>query len=204
MEYKKDQIIKIALKRFAHYGFNKTTMSEIAVDLGITKANLYYYYPDKNSLVKDVLLMLAEVAEEQELAILTSYDGDLLSSLDQLLELKAALMREYYVLHISENLEWIKGQGIGSLLEEMHHKDIEMVKELFTKATERGEVHFDEVGQAAASYIQIIKGLSLIGCVADMISGMPNVNNVETILKNQKYATSLIFEDKNHIKIKSN
>lgn len=196
MDDRKEQIIEVALKRFAHYGFNKTTMSEIAVDLGITKANLYYYYPDKNSLVKDVLLTLSTKVEKEELKILASYNGDLLDALNQLLELNAHFMREYYILHISENLEWIKGHGIGTLLEEMHAKDVNIVGDLFAKAVKAGEVEFDDVTQAASSYVQIVKGLSLMNCVGDMISGMPNVSNVEAILQSQKYATSFIFNGK--------
>ncbi|UZJ66593.1 TetR/AcrR family transcriptional regulator [Sphingobacterium sp. KU25419] len=37
---KKELIIAAAIRRFAHYGFSKTTMNEIAEDVKITKANL--------------------------------------------------------------------------------------------------------------------------------------------------------------------
>ncbi|MBB1643791.1 TetR/AcrR family transcriptional regulator [Sphingobacterium sp. UME9] len=47
MEDRKDQIIHAAIRRFMHYGFSKTTMNEIAEDIKITKANLYYYYSEK-------------------------------------------------------------------------------------------------------------------------------------------------------------
>lgn len=43
-------IIEAALKRFAHYGLSKTTMTEIAKDISFSKALLYYYFPDKLSL----------------------------------------------------------------------------------------------------------------------------------------------------------
>ena len=43
MDSKKNQIISAAVKRFGHFGYAKTTMNELADDLVITKANLYYY-----------------------------------------------------------------------------------------------------------------------------------------------------------------
>lgn len=43
-------IIEAARKRFAHYGLDKTTMNEIAADIGMSKASLYYYFPDKERL----------------------------------------------------------------------------------------------------------------------------------------------------------
>ncbi|MET3114502.1 TetR/AcrR family transcriptional regulator [Pedobacter sp. CG_S7] len=48
-------IINAALKRFAHYGLAKTTMTEIAKDISFSKALLYYYFPDKLSLYVNVI-----------------------------------------------------------------------------------------------------------------------------------------------------
>lgn len=43
-------ILEAAAKRFVHFGLAKTTMMDIAHDLAMSKALLYYYFPDKNSL----------------------------------------------------------------------------------------------------------------------------------------------------------
>ncbi|TDS17595.1 TetR/AcrR family transcriptional regulator [Sphingobacterium paludis] len=196
MDNKKEQIVQAALKRFAHYGFNKTTMSEIAVDLSITKANLYYYYPDKNALIKDVLIYISEDILRNQYSIIDGYQMNLLDVLNALLETRASFLRDYYVLHISENLEWIKGQGVGTVLEALHGKDIEMMTVLFKKAMDQGEVALDDVQQDAACYIEVIKGLSLIRSVSDVLSGMPNAYNVDEILESQKRATAFIFENK--------
>ncbi|WP_437919549.1 TetR/AcrR family transcriptional regulator [Sphingobacterium sp. LRF_L2] len=196
MENKKDHIIQVALKRFAHYGFSKTTMSEIAADLNITKANLYYYYPDKDSLIKDVLVHISEEIVNREYGILETYDGNLLNTLNNLLEVRADFLKEYYVLHISENLEWIKGQGVGTILEALHQKDIELMSDLFGRAVKAREVLLDDVQADAASYVHVIKGLSLLCSVGDVISGMPNSRNVEEILESQKQATKFIFNNK--------
>ncbi len=196
MDSKKEQIIQAALKRFSHYGFHKTSMSEIAVDLNITKANLYYYYPDKNALIKDVLAYISDEILTQQYAVLNQYDGSLLDVLCKLLEVKADFLKDYYVLHINENLEWIKGQGIGTLLEEFHYKNIEIVEDLLERATKYGEIEINSINEAATSYTEIMEGLSLIRSVSDMISGMPNAYNVDVILESQKKATKFIFNNK--------
>lgn len=56
-EQKVTRIVDAAQKRFAHYGLAKTTMNDIADDLGISKASLYYYFPDKESIFKYVVQM---------------------------------------------------------------------------------------------------------------------------------------------------
>ena len=40
-------ILDAASKRFSHYGYQKTTMSEIASDLSMSTGNLYRFYPSK-------------------------------------------------------------------------------------------------------------------------------------------------------------
>ncbi len=48
-------ILNAARKRFAYYGFSKVTMDEIAADIGMGKASLYYYFPTKESLFQEVI-----------------------------------------------------------------------------------------------------------------------------------------------------
>ena len=48
-------IIEAARDRFAHYGFSKVTMEEIASDVELGKASLYYYFPTKEDLFRAVI-----------------------------------------------------------------------------------------------------------------------------------------------------
>jgi len=52
---KLNKIIEAAQRRFGVYGLEKTSMREIASDLGISKASLYYYFPDKEHLYVHVI-----------------------------------------------------------------------------------------------------------------------------------------------------
>src|ERR1035437_7629654 len=52
---KVQMIIEVAQKRFGLYGLEKTSMREIADDLNLSKASLYYYFPDKENLYKAVV-----------------------------------------------------------------------------------------------------------------------------------------------------
>ncbi|HEB58086.1 MAG TPA: TetR/AcrR family transcriptional regulator [Gammaproteobacteria bacterium] len=45
------QILEAAQRRFQTYGFTKTTMAEIASDLGMSAANLYRYFHNKQDIV---------------------------------------------------------------------------------------------------------------------------------------------------------
>ena len=56
---KQEQIVEAAIRRFSHFGIAKTTLTEIADDLTITKQVLSYYFPDKQRLVEAVSVKLA-------------------------------------------------------------------------------------------------------------------------------------------------
>lgn len=47
---KEQQILDAALKQFARFGFKKTTMEDVAAEVGMTKSNLYFYVANKREL----------------------------------------------------------------------------------------------------------------------------------------------------------
>ena len=59
-DIKKEKILEAAHQRFLHYGYSKTTMNEIAGDLSLSKALLYYYFPDKSQLYTAVMRKVAD------------------------------------------------------------------------------------------------------------------------------------------------
>lgn len=52
---KEHRILDAAQSRFARFGFSKVTMDEIAEDVGLAKASLYYYYPAKEHVFRAVI-----------------------------------------------------------------------------------------------------------------------------------------------------
>src|ERR1700712_3084786 len=58
-DIKRERILEASYQRFLHYGYAKTTMNEIAGDLSMSKALLYYYFPDKSQLYIAVMRKLA-------------------------------------------------------------------------------------------------------------------------------------------------
>jgi TetR/AcrR family transcriptional regulator len=49
------RILNAAQERFARFGYSKATMDEIAGDVQMGKASLYYYYPTKEKLFQAVI-----------------------------------------------------------------------------------------------------------------------------------------------------
>ena len=128
MDTRKEQIVAAAVKRFGHYGYAKTTMNELAEDLGITKANLYYYYADKMALFLDVVKILFEDLYTQEAAIIDEYKKGFMESLMKIIDFRAAHFKKYFALqlNVSENFEWAKGNEAQNMFCCIQEKEIEL------------------------------------------------------------------------------
>lgn len=196
MDKRKEEIVEVALRRFCHYGFNKTTMNEIAEDMKITKANLYYYYQDKSALIKDAITLVADELFEKEEDIIEGYTGDVIGTLYEILNLRASYLSKYYMLHIDENLEWIKGVEMACVIEDLYKRDVSAVKKLFSKAVKMGNVKIKDIDEASVSFVEIMKSLGIMHNVQDIMSGIPNKDNVCHIVESQKRAIRLIFEER--------
>ncbi len=52
---KKELIKRAGIKSFAAYGYNKTTLEDIAGMLGMKKNSLYYYFESKEALFREII-----------------------------------------------------------------------------------------------------------------------------------------------------
>jgi len=94
------RILEAALRTFARYGFKKTTLEDIAGELGMTKGNLYLYAKDKRDLYeKSVAHAFREwqerVAEDME------------SKKDVVVRFRVMCVKAYQYLSLNEDLQSI-------------------------------------------------------------------------------------------------
>ncbi len=63
-EAKQDLILDAASRRFGQFGYAKTSVDEIARDLGIGKATIYHYFRSKEEILLNVVKREAEFLKE--------------------------------------------------------------------------------------------------------------------------------------------
>lgn len=51
----RDTILTVAARLFASQGYTAVSMSDVAADVGVTKANLYHHFKDKDQLIRETL-----------------------------------------------------------------------------------------------------------------------------------------------------
>ena len=198
MDSKKNQIISAAVKRFGHFGYAKTTMNELADDLGITKANLYYYYTDKMALFTDVLEMLFEEVFNEEAAIIDKYKKGFIKTLHEIIDHRADHFRKYYALHsnLSENFDWMKGSDTQRVFCVLHDRELDQAHRFFQKAVESGELRLAHPRESAEVFMDLMRSISFFHKMKDMISPIQNQEKIDEIVASQKKAIKFIFEGK--------
>jgi AcrR family transcriptional regulator len=55
-ELVKEKIGQVAMRCFSKYGLDKTTLDDIAKEVGLNKASLYYYYKNKEDIFLEVAI----------------------------------------------------------------------------------------------------------------------------------------------------
>jgi TetR/AcrR family transcriptional regulator len=158
---KEVSIVAAARKLFAHYGFSKVTMDEIAADAGMGKASLYYYFPTKERLFEAV------IAHEQKqfiVQIQTALD-DCASAGEMLLqyaEKRISLFRDLL------NLNSLPFQMISQvktlfrdLFESFEKEELKLLQQIIQAGKRSGEFTISAPHVAAETILHTFHGLRL-------------------------------------------
>jgi AcrR family transcriptional regulator len=179
---KRDQIIEGAIKRFVHFGINKTTMNEIADDLSVSKPSLYYYFPDKTSLIIGVLDKV--FSDFFEIIIKESEQNvEIEKTLLSLIEIGHRFFQKYYMLHLSGGSpdSSLNSAEVRNHIMEMKKRNQALHAKIFQKAAEKGEIEQVDVNKIADLYIASQSGITSL-CIMqgnkDLFPGKKELKNM--------------------------
>jgi AcrR family transcriptional regulator len=161
-ERKVDFILKAAQKRLGIYGYEKTTMQEIASDIGMSKASLYYYFPDKDYLFKAVIENEQKeffIQIEKRIAELT--DADLM--IMELVEIRHTLFRKFLNLSKFRLTDDHKVKPLFTdLYSRMREIETDILTKIFKKGKESGILHFEDATELAHLFSDMLQGLRMM------------------------------------------
>ncbi len=155
---KHNMILNAARKRFAYYGFSKVTMDEIAADVKLGKASLYYYFPTKESLFQEV------IKHESE-----QFFGAVYKLLDEKVS-ACKMLREYSSKRIEyfrqlANLRALSFQqspeaktSFIELYKDFHQKEISVLQQILISGKKNGELAFTNANETASIILQMMYG----------------------------------------------
>lgn len=191
---KRDAIIEAALKRFAHFGVAKTTMTEIGNDLSLSKASLYYYFPDKLSLYAAVLKSISEENEKRDEAIIKS-KADPIQAIHTYLEIRTDFIIKYHNI-----LEYLKTYTplnmppeLETLFSNLGSRELNRITYIIERGQEQGIFHIPDVKKAAALFYEFLEGFRY-SFVARSGNFFPDKKQFLAILKKEKEFAAIFFK----------
>ena len=186
---KENEIIEAARTLFAHYGFSKVTMEEIAADVGMGKASLYYYFPKKEDLFKSVIqkeqdLFVEEIENliRQNLTAtkkLGDYVSKRLEYFQQLINL--ATLNVHSLVDIKTMFK--------ELFIKFEDQELVLLQKIFDEGKTKGEFDKPVTEKTTRIFLHLLQGLRL------RIIKSININRTEKVNYDELREETMTFVD---------
>jgi len=156
---KEQIIIETAQKRFGLFGIEKTSMQEIADDLKLSKASLYYYFPDKERLYKAVI-------EKEQNEFIKKITEKVLSINEPDMLLREYVNARLSYFHSLLNLSRLRLEAYSDLKPVFREtmilfkeKEKEIIIKIFNDGIKKGIFFIEEPDKTASLFLDLLKGL---------------------------------------------
>ena len=145
-----EKIFDAAIAVFAKYGFKKATLDDIALELGMTKSNLYHYVKDKENLYEQAvahgmlkwqrLVAEAVTKEKDVVAQFKCLCSTAFQYLARDVEMRTILVNDPSIFSISPKEDRFKS---------INNTSITMLKNIITKGIEENKFRSVDVGHTS-------------------------------------------------------
>lgn len=193
-DIKKEKILEAAHNRFLHYGYSKTTMNEIAGDLSMSKALLYYYFPDKSRLYIDVMRRVAD----DYLEILKSKAGTF-SGLKDAFEFQINTQHEFVLKNYNFfDFFRINEQSlpdmIWAIVDKVHQCEKDMLLQAINSEVDKGRIPpVANAGEIVELLLEALQGVS-DGMPKYKKTMFPNREHLDEIRKKRLLLSSIFIK----------
>ncbi|TCZ73375.1 TetR/AcrR family transcriptional regulator [Flaviaesturariibacter aridisoli] len=170
-DQKRESILEAAIRRFAHFGVAKTTMNEIAADLSISKALLYYYFPDKMSLYAAVLEHISELDRARHDSELEQ-ERDPMRALERYLDIRTDFILKYYQVleHLKAFSPATLPEPLLRIFDKLRRNELDRISAIMEKGRAAGLFKIDHARKSAELYFDFLDGFRVA-----QLSAQPNI-----------------------------
>lgn len=192
-DQKREAIIGAALKRFAHFGVAKTTMNEIANDLKISKASLYYYFPDKLNLYAEVLKSIISTSETNGYSATYDNEEDPKKSILLYLEARTDFIIKYYNI-----LEYIKTvytqvpKDLQGLFSQAKSRELKIIATIIEKGKISKQLKVENPQTTSELFLDCLEGLRYT-TFASKPDFFPDKRQFQNLSKREKELAFIFF-----------
>lgn len=174
-------------------------MNEIAEDISVSKANLYYYFPDKSALVVAVINYLIEEGMSAYQRIIEESDS-IMDTLIGFLKIKKDFFEKHYLLHVTMGYpdSSLNLDELNSLGRYAESRELTAISQAFKKAIQTAQLVTFDIEKTSQIYFTILKGISMV-CIAKVTNrDIPEISIFSEIFEKQKIASAIFTNGLRH------
>jgi len=158
---KEELILQAAQRRFAAYSYSKVTMDEIAEDIGLAKASLYYYFPTKEAIFRSVVQHEQEEFLARAKEVLAQ-DNSACNKMMEYVRLRMKLTERLSNLSQIHQPAWHDVKPIfNELFKTFVQHELHYVTQILQEGRKSGEFHLEEPKKTASMILHVLQGLHL-------------------------------------------
>lgn len=189
---RRNSILDAAQKRFSHFGVDKTTMNEIADDLGISKASLYYYFKDKLSLYVAVLDRIID--EEIKTTAEFLRNEDVKKGLYLYLEKRMEFSKKYYrIVEYIHTIAQTVPKEFKTIFNRAKNFEAKIISDFLEKGKDQGILHVQDPDRMTALLHDCFTGLR-VSLLSESWGFFPTENQFEELLAREKELVDVFFK----------
>lgn len=193
---KRLEILDAAIYRFAHFGVAKTTMAEIASDLSLSKASLYYYYPDRNNLFAAVLdRIISEMTDEINEKLANDLASDPYQAMEYVLDARIIFLTRHYKLleglgTISQEIPPVIGEAINRGRE----MELQILRRILAQGMANGKLLIQDIDETTNMFFYAIVGMRFAVLRMTQVDFFPTQEEFDRILVLQKKLVVILLD----------
>ena len=159
-EQTKEKIQQAAYKCVARYGFEKTTLDDIAKEVGLNKASLYYYYKNKEDIFFDVTTTTTRRFVETLQQSTLAHNGSMQEKVTHyLVERSMYFLELVEQVHISEETLRQVEPMFQELVRDVANQEIAFLKTMLDEGVKSGTIQTATTQTLAANFIVLAEGI---------------------------------------------
>ena len=162
----RDRILDVALDLFTTQGYDKTSLRQIAEQMGFSKAAIYYHFASKDDILMALHMRLHEFGREALKAI-----GQSEASIEQW----AALLDQLIVQMLEHRALFVLHERNQAALESLHRRDHDAdhddLQFRFRQMLSNPDIEIESRVRMACAFGAVMGGLVLVG---DVFSDVPS------------------------------
>lgn len=191
---KQELIIERALQRFAHFGIQKTTMNDIAEDLAMSAPSVYYYFPDKTSLI---IAVVERIITEYKLrlSLILEQSQSIAQSLNAMLELRIEFLERYFMLHLDDHAEPnLCREDIKASIVQIRENEIHILAGLLDIGIKEGLICLPDSVHTAELFINTLTGIAMWTFSEQKKQLIPDMASFQLLLNKQKEIAEIFLK----------